>query len=213
MTKFITMYTGMLHTHKAVVTIFLLIYLIKTILLLLNKNNALEGFSKKTRILEMVVSTLFLATGIYLAAKSGSNGTWLWVKIAAIALSIPIAVMAFKGQKKSLAVLSLFLILYSYGISETKSPIFKREKVEILAGSDPVAVGHDVYTKICQNCHGADGKAGLSGAKDLTMTTLSYEEQIAIITNGKNAMKGNKSVLSEEQIVAVTNYIATLKTK
>jgi len=207
------MYTGMLHTHKAVVMIFLLIYLIKTFLLLLNKGEALAKFIKKTKVLEMIVSTLFLATGIYLAAKSGSNGTLLWIKIAAIALSIPIAVMAFKGQKKSLAVISLFLIIYSYGVSETKSPTFKKAKLEIVTGADALVIGQDVYSKACQNCHGADGKAGLSGAKDLSISLLSKEERVNIIKKGKNAMKGNESNLTEEQIQAVAEYVETFKNK
>ena len=207
------MYTGMLHSHKLVVTIFLLIYFIKTILLLVNKKEALINFTKKTRILEMIVSTLFLATGIYLAAKSGTNGTWLWVKIAAVAISIPIAVVAFKGQKKSLALVSLLLIIYAYGISETKSPIFKREKVEILANGDHLAVGQDVYAKMCQSCHGTDGKAGMSGAKDLSISNLSNDEKIAIITHGKNAMISYEKSLTKEQIEAVAEYIETLKIK
>ena len=94
------MYTGMLHTHKLVVTLFLLLYLIKTILLLLNKRDSLVKFTAKTKVLEMIVSVLFLATGIFLASKSGNVGTWLWVKIAAIAISIPLAVIGFKNQNK-----------------------------------------------------------------------------------------------------------------
>jgi len=207
------MYTGMLHTHKLVVTLFLLLYLIKTILLLLNKRDSLVKFTAKTKVLEMIVSVLFLATGIFLASKSGNVGTWLWVKIAAIAISIPLAVIGFKNQNKGLAILSLLLIVYSYGISETKSPNFKKENAAILASGDPLVLGQDVYTKLCQNCHGADGKLMLSGAKDLSISTLTKEEQILIITKGKNAMAAYESQLSQQQIEAVATYIETLKIK
>jgi mono/diheme cytochrome c family protein len=207
------MYTGMLHTHKLVVTLFLLLYLIKTILLLLNKRDSLIKFTAKTKVLEMIVSVLFLATGIFLASKSGNVGTWLWVKIAAIAISIPVAVIGFKNQNKGLAFLSLLLIVYSYGISETKSPNFKKEKAAILAAGDPLVLGQDVYTKLCQNCHGVDGKLMLSGAKDLSISTLTKEEQILIITKGKNTMAAYESQLSQQQIEAVAAYIETLKTK
>ncbi len=213
MTNSTIMYTGMLHSHKLFVILFLLIYLIKTLLLLLNKNESLVNFTKKTRILEMIVSTLFLVTGIFLASNSGTNGTWLWVKIAAVAISIPIAVIAFKGQKKSLALVSLFLIIYAYGISETKSPTFKKEKVEMLASGDRSAVGQDVYAKMCQSCHGINGKAGMSGAKDLSISNLSNDEKIAIIKHGKNAMIPYEKSLNEEQIAAVADYIETLKIK
>jgi mono/diheme cytochrome c family protein len=207
------MYTGMLHTHKLVVTLFLLIYLIKTVLLLLNKRESLVKFIAKTKMIEMIVSVLFLATGIFLASKSGNVGTWLWVKIGAIAVSIPLAVMGFKNQNKGLAIISFLLIVYSYGISETKSPTFKKQKAEILAGGDTMVLGQDVYTNLCQNCHGADGKLMLSGAKDLSISMLTKEEQILIITKGKNAMAAYESQLSEQQIEAVVTYIETLKTK
>nr|MBK9652077.1 cytochrome c [Bacteroidota bacterium] len=60
-------------------------------------------------------------------------------------------------------------------------------------------------------CHGDDGKLGLSGSKDLTASTLSREDKINIITNGKNAMQPYNEMLTANQIIAVTNYIETLK--
>jgi mono/diheme cytochrome c family protein len=50
----------------------------------------------------------------------------------------------------------------------------------------------------------------MSGSKDISMTQLSTEEQKALIRNGKNAMPGYKD-LSEEQLDAVVQYIATMK--
>ena len=43
------MYTGFLHTHYLVVSLFLFIYVIKTVLLLSNKNELLEKFSAKIK--------------------------------------------------------------------------------------------------------------------------------------------------------------------
>ena len=63
------MYKGFLHTHYLVVTLFLLIYVVKTILLLSNRNDLLAIFTKKVRIFEMIVSSLFLITGIYLSTQ------------------------------------------------------------------------------------------------------------------------------------------------
>ncbi|HKC68956.1 MAG TPA: hypothetical protein VKG26_12050, partial [Bacteroidia bacterium] len=56
-------------THFVVVTIFFLIYLIKTLLLLTDKKDALTSFTKKVKVLEMIVSVLFLVTGVYLMTK------------------------------------------------------------------------------------------------------------------------------------------------
>ena len=206
------MFTGMLHTHKLVVILFLLQYLIKTILLLMNKTEALQNYTKKTKVPEMIVSTLFLATGIYLAMNSGINGNWLWVKLIAVFASIPIAVVAFKKMNKGLAVLSLLLIIYAYGVSETHSPVFKKSHNDNeFANVSPELLGKAIYDSKCVNCHGSDGKSGLSGSKDLTLSVLTHEEKINTISAGKNAMKAYKDQLTVEQIVSVADYIETLK--
>ena len=59
----------MLHTHYLMVVLFTLIYLIKTILLLSDRDELLEKFKKKTKIAEMIVSFGFLATGIFVHPK------------------------------------------------------------------------------------------------------------------------------------------------
>jgi uncharacterized membrane protein SirB2 len=207
------MYTGMLHTHTLVVTLFLLQYLIKTILLLANKTESLQSYTKKTKVAEMIVSVLFLATGIYLAMQSGNTGQWLWVKLGAVFISIPLAVVGFKKQNKMLALLALLLIVYAYGVSETKSPVFKKAAMgeNNFSAVPDEQLGKTIYEAKCMNCHGGDGKMGLSGAKDLTASTLSRDEKKAIITNGKNAMMPFKDQLTTEQIDAVTSYVESLK--
>lgn len=200
------MYTGILHTHTLVVSLFLLIYLVKTILLVSGKNDQLQSFSKKIRIPEIVVSVLFFATGIYLTVMTGNSGTWLWVKLAAVLISIPLAVIGFKRFNKNLALLSLILLIYAYGISETKSPFFKKENTTV-ASVD----GKLIYESKCISCHGADGKLGMSGSKDLSLSQLKPEEKINLITNGKNAMMAYKNDLNEGQIKAVAEYTETFK--
>lgn len=206
------MYTGMLHTHKLVVILFLLQYIIKTVLLLMNKTETLQKYSKKTRVPEMIVSVLFLATGIYLAVNSGNTGSWLWAKLAAVFISIPIAIVAYKKLNKGLAILSLFLLVYAYGVSETKSPFFKKKPVanEFTSVSDDM-LGKTIFEAKCMNCHGPDGKLGMSGAKDLASSTMTHAEKVILIKEGKNAMMGFEHELTPEQINAVTVYVETLK--
>src|ERR1700749_4533260 len=105
-------------THFAVVTIFFLIYLIKTFLLLANKNEALQSFTKKAKVLEMIVSFLFLATGIYLMFNMAVIPAMLIIKITIVFLSIPLAVVGFKKQNKGLATLAFVLILAAFGLGE-----------------------------------------------------------------------------------------------
>lgn len=61
----------------------------------------------------------------------------------------------------------------------------------------------------CVNCHGADGKLGDNGAKDLSLSPLTVQERIKIISNGKNQMTEFGSILKKEEIEALAKY--TLK--
>ena len=194
------MATGMLHSHTLFVVLFTLIYLIKTILLLSDKDDLLEKFKKKTKVLEMIVSFGFLATGIYLMTRLPEINIFLIIKIALVLASIPLAVVGYKKKNKVLATLSFFLIIVAFGLAQKA----KNEK----AGDKIVAVnGKEIFEEKCTLCHGSNGKLGLSGAKDLSVTALDHQNIITIITEGKNAMASYKAVLTHEQIEAVANYI------
>ncbi len=204
------MYKGFLHTHYLVVTLFLLIYVIKTILLLSNKNDLLATFTKKVRVAEMIISTLFLLTGIYLATQLPFGGKYdylFWIKIVMVFASIPLAVIGFKKGNKMLAALSLLLITGSFGIAEVYS---KRKGVSANTTATASTDGKELYEAKCSMCHGNDGKLGLAGAKDLSATVLSNGEIATIILQGKGNM--NKVEVSEEQASAIAAYVeASLK--
>ncbi len=70
--------------------------------------------------------------------------------------------------------------------------------------------GKLIYKQYCQLCHGADGKLGLSGAKDLSISEIDMEERINQITNGKGMMTPYKDILSKEQIQSVAEYLDEL---
>lgn len=211
------MFTGLLHTHKLVVVLFLLIYLIKTFLLLIGKTEGLARFTKIVRIPEMIVSTLFLLTGIAMLVQLPQIHPYMWIKIAAVLASIPLAVIGFKRSNKALATVSFVLLVASYGLAEMSRNAPKQElKANVVtdasqAGYDMQLHGKAVYDANCTVCHGEDGALGAAGAKNLAISTLSNEEAINIITNGKNAMPKYKNTLSEQDIRAVAAYIGTLK--
>lgn len=70
--------------------------------------------------------------------------------------------------------------------------------------------GMAIFRQYCVVCHGADGKLALNGAKDLTISTLTLEERINIITNGKKLMTPFNEILTPEEIKAVAEYTQTL---
>lgn len=71
--------------------------------------------------------------------------------------------------------------------------------------------GQLIFKQYCVICHGADGKLGISGAKDLSVSILSKEERIGQVTNGKGLMTPYKDILSAEQIEAVVDYLEELR--
>ena len=191
---------------------FLLIYVIKTVLLFSNKTSTLQSFTKKVKVPEMIISTLFLLTGIFLAMSSGSLGTWFYVKIIAVLAAIPIAIIGFKKANKGMALVSLLLIVYSYGISETKSPVMKKPTVkDKYAKMDYEQLGVKIYVDECSRCHGADGKLGKSAATDLSATVLNEEGIRAKIKIGGKTMPVYEQQLSPDEINAVAAYVFTLK--
>jgi cytochrome c553 len=196
------MATGMLHTHYLFVVLFTLIYLIKTILLLSDKDELLEKFKKKTKVAEMIVSFGFLATGVFLLTQVPVITMLMITKIVLVLLSIPLAVVGYKKKNKVLATLSFFLIVVSFGLAHKAK--------DAKAGGKTVAMtGKEIFTEKCALCHGDNGKLGMSGAKDLSVTQLDHASIVTIITEGKNTMAAYKSSLSAEQIEAVASYIET----
>ncbi len=229
-----TMFKAIYWTHVISVNIFLLIYLVKTIQLLLNKNEGLEKFKKITKVPEMIVSVLFLGTGIYLITQIPEIKSLLIIKLVAVALSIPVAIVGFKKGSKMLASLSMILIIGAYGLAEMSKKQASSKKssdVETATGTAkdsvpspgvngevdpngfPVAMAKKKYMDNCSGCHGADGKLGMAGASDLSKSTIDAMEAKDVVTNGKTTMPAFGEQLNPGEINAVVNYIQSIKKK
>lgn len=202
------MYKGFLHTHYLVVTLFLLLYIVKTVLLLSNKTEALQKFTKKTRIFEMVISFLFLITGVFLLTQLPVIGTLMWIKIAVVLASIPVAVVGFRKGKKALAALSLLMLFAAFGMGEVyhKHPPVAQVKPAAGADSSMAALdGKSLYEANCALCHGNDGKLGMAGALDLSKTALDVPGIREVIVNGRGAMP--PAQVTNEQAAAIADYV------
>ncbi len=73
--------------------------------------------------------------------------------------------------------------------------------------------GEAIYKKYCVLCHGIDGKLGLNGSKDITISLLTEAERVVQITKGKNTMTPYEGILSPEEIKAVAAYSMSLTKK
>ena len=77
--------------------------------------------------------------------------------------------------------------------------------------SEVKSPGQSLFETNCTTCHGSDGKSGVLGAKDLSVSAMTKEQMIEIITNGKNTMTPFGNVMTREEIGSVADYVQTLK--
>lgn len=188
-------------THRISVTLFFLIYVIKTILLISNRRDLLVKLTKVTKVPEMIVSALFLITGVYLMVQLPEIKSITWIKISLVLVSIPIAIVGFKKGNKILSALALLLITASYGLGEVAKK--KRERGQTIDTS--VTNGNELYISKCASCHGSDGKLGLSGSSDLSQTAMDANAIRQIVISGKGNMP--KAEMTEIQAAAVAEYV------
>jgi len=211
------MYTALLHSHVLFVTLFILLYIVKTGLMVSGKTEWLIKLTTKGKIPEMVISILFLATGIGLMYmmydKSGEVPEWLYIKLGAVFASIPLAIIGIRKGQKWIMVFGCVLLIYAYGVSETKSTSFSK-KIDSTVVANKDAVNYDllshgtaIYSAFCRQCHGKDGKMGLSNAKDLTQSTMTAEQQRSIIQSGKGMMPGFKDQISGDELEALLAFL------
>lgn len=115
-----------------------------------------------------------------------------------------------------LAVIMLFSLLAACGQSAESKQEANRgnihdEQQEDASVKNENQLGYKVYSAVCRICHGVDGSMGASGAANLTISQLSEEEAIAVITKGRNTMQAFENQLTEEEINAVAAYIQSFK--
>ncbi len=78
-------------------------------------------------------------------------------------------------------------------------------------GADGKPDGSKIYSVNCVSCHGDAGDAGAGGAANLITSSLSKDDVVDRVANGKGAMLSFSGVLSEEEIEAVATYVMTLR--
>ena len=206
------MYTGLFHSHKLIVLIFLVHYIAKLVLLLMNRHDSLSKYAKVTRIPEMILSAGFLISGASMLYLGAILSKFIVIKLVCIFSSIPLAVIGFKRSNKVLAFIAVFLIIASYGLAEVNKKAKTGVKIDTSSIKDPLVAGKLIYDNKCAQCHGERGNAGKSGSTDLTSSKLTTEQQKVVIRTEKNAMPAFKEdILSDTDLEELVKYITTLK--
>ena len=229
-----------MHTHLLVVTLFLILFASKAVLLFLNRHKTLDRAKRYTRALDIIFGILILVTGGYLLFQYNGLPGWLLTKVLLVLLAIPLGIVGIKRHSKLLTALSLLLFLYVYGVSETKSLTMRASNSPDLPDTpetDAVEVGatelnqpeetpqeimasvnetqlanaRAIYTQVCAACHGADGGKQLGGAPDLRLSNLSLQDRVNVIDNGRGLMPAFGGQLNDEEVQALAAYTMTLK--
>ncbi|NVO83489.1 c-type cytochrome [Hymenobacter terrestris] len=81
------------------------------------------------------------------------------------------------------------------------------------ANATVLAAGKTLFAQNCAICHGANGKLGANGARDLTKSNLNAAGRTYMVVNGSvsGVMPGFKGQLTDDQIAQVVAYSLTLK--
>ncbi len=120
---------------------------------------------------------------------------------------------------------NFLFILFSFFISCSgeKNKTVEEEKIILADESEAppdaklenLTGGAKIFSDNCKVCHGMDGKKQLAGAKDLSISTLTLDQRIQQITNGKvsgkTVMPGYTGLLTEAQIREVALYLDSIK--
>ncbi|TVR75810.1 MAG: cytochrome c [Chitinophagaceae bacterium] len=114
-------------------------------------------------------------------------------------------------KKKAYLLITLFfgllLGLYSCGGESNQRGVHRPEAPNTANLTAQQKEGLRIYDIHCKTCHGAKGNLKLSGASDLTISVLSMEESIEVISEGRGAMMPFKIFLNESELEAVASYV------
>ncbi len=79
-------------------------------------------------------------------------------------------------------------------------------------GDPETDIGKELFEQSCTACHGYDGKAGVGGANDLTISALNPEEIEDVIKNGRKTMVAQPYAYSnDEELKELIDYVLSLR--
>lgn len=115
-------------------------------------------------------------------------------------------------RSKTTAWMGALLATFALGLTLTSAtPAAAEDKAPEAAAEAPD--GAKLWKKKCKTCHGKDGLATKVGTKKnapadirTKAKTMSVEDIVKVVTEGKEKMKGYKDKLSEAEIKAVSEY-------
>ena len=102
-------------------------------------------------------------------------------------------------------------VIFYTAILAILAPAWNQVPAATIIVLDKKPNGAEIFEGSCMQCHGRYGNAGLAGASDLISSSISREEVVLIIKNGKGAMQAQEDLLTEKEIEAVTDHVLSLR--
>ncbi len=208
--------------HAGIAVLFLLLlFFCWTYCVLRNLIKKNKSENKRSKFLSVLfygfLSVLFI-TGLYPLIVLGNVELYHILKLFALVL---IWWLLFRAKRPGFITamgLSIFVLILSGFSSFLDAPKIPQKKgvFEMTSkgqnSDDPLDKGKVIYSSLCVQCHGVDGKLGKFQAADLTQSTLSQPEKVAIITNGSplTVMASYEQLLTTDEILAVASYAHSL---
>ncbi len=186
---------------------------------LVAKENGRQQLGKRWALFFKFLLGAILLSGVYPLVVLQRVELYHLLKLLALA-AIWYLLLAQKSLKLSYGMgLTLMLLIFTGYSSFVDAPKFPKpndtadQLVANYQGLSELERGKVIFENRCALCHGSDGKLGKFQAADLTKSELSYEQKLSTVTNGSplTVMASFKDVLSEEEIILVTQYVETLK--
>jgi len=109
--------TAVIKAHEGIVYLFLLLFIVKSFLFLTGKTVPFQSIRAKTKVLDMILGALVLASGFYLVSVRASIEAWVIIKLLVVLAAIPLAIVGFKKENKmlvglaTLAFVGIFIIM------------------------------------------------------------------------------------------------------
>lgn len=206
--------------HSAIAILLLLYLLIRILagLIGLRDRDYQEKIRARFRKTDWAFAVLLALSGAYPLLAPGQFELYHLVKILLLCAFIWLSRYANKFHFTAVSLVIVVLVIMAAYFSFTDQPRFPVRHGTFEASHpeigelSPLEQGKFIFNTICSDCHGQDGKLGRFGAADLTVSKMSREEKIEIVTQGSplTVMRSFSEELSANEISAVVNYIQSL---
>ncbi|MCE7991681.1 MAG: cytochrome c [Roseivirga sp.] len=205
----------LIHSAVAVfMVLYLIIRLLISLFMLRDRERQLK-FRQRFKKADWIFAALVLLSGLYPLSIPDQFELYHLVKLLVLILFIWLSRYVKSLNFALVTLISTVLVLYAGYASFTDQPVFPKKQVTFeQANPDDASLsalekGQLIFTTHCTACHGTNGKLGRFGAADLTLSKLSLEQKIDIISNGSplTVMRSFTNDLSQEEIRQVAAFV------